>query len=66
MTQEQEGIDPALTPSGNYPTGQPYEPDRSPLLFALPFTGDEAAEQPVLSFGQRARLALARLVAQGL
>lgn len=67
MTQEQEGIDPALTPLATIQQVSPMNQTeaRSFLHYYL-FTGDEAVQNNAsLSFGQRARLALARLVAQG-
>ena len=67
MTQEQEGIDPALTPLATIQQASPMNQTevRSFLHYFL-FTGDEAVQSNhSLSFGQRARLALARLVAQG-
>lgn len=67
MTQEQEGIDPALTPLVTIQQISPMNQTeaRSFLHYYL-FTGDEAVQSNAsLSFGQRARLALARLVAQG-
>lgn len=66
-SQEQEGLDPASTPYSTIArlTGLPETEVRSFLHYYL-FAGD-AVFTPVasLSYGERARLALARLVAEG-
>ena len=67
MTQEQEGIDPALSPLETIQQASPMnQTEARSFLHYFLFTGDEAVQSnQSLSFGQRARLALARLVAQG-
>lgn len=67
MSQEQEDIDPQLTPLSTIQAVNPMNQSeaRSFLHYFL-FTGDEAVQtNELLSYGQRARLSLARLVAQG-
>src|SRR5690606_554241 len=67
MPQKQEALDPALTPLDVILHAAPMsETDARSFLHFFPFGGD-AAFVPVgqLSYGERARLLLARLVAQG-
>jgi ATP-binding cassette subfamily F protein 3 len=67
MSQEQELLDLASTPVATIQDVAPFNHTeaRSFLHYFL-FTGDESLKRiGVLSYGQRARLALARLVASG-
>lgn len=67
MAQEQEFIDPQATPLSVIQQHAPFnETEARSFLHYFLFSGDEALRQAgLLSYGERARLALARLVAQG-
>lgn len=67
MSQEQEGLTPGLTALETIQRAAPLnETDARSFLHYFLFTGDDPL-RPIeqLSFGERARLALARLVAEG-
>jgi ATP-binding cassette, subfamily F, member 3 len=67
MSQEQEGLTPGLTALETIQRAAPLnETDARAFLHYFLFTGDDPL-RPIeqLSFGERSRLALARLVAQG-
>jgi len=67
MSQEQEGLTPGLTALETIQRAAPLnETDARAFLHYFLFTGDDPL-RPIeqLSFGERARLALARLVAEG-
>lgn len=67
MAQEQEFIDPQTTPLAVIQQHAPFnETEARSFLHYFLFSGDEALRQAgLLSYGERARLSLARLVAQG-
>lgn len=67
MAQEQESLDPHLTPLQTIQSAAELsETDARSFLHYFLFEGDEALRpNGLLSYGERARLALARLVAQG-
>ncbi len=66
MTQEQQGIDPRLTPLQSIRPAFKNDTEARTFLAYFLFTGDEPLQpNSQLSFGQRARLALAQLVVQG-
>jgi ATP-binding cassette subfamily F protein 3 len=66
MTQEQTGLDPRLTPLATVAHAFENETAARTFLAYFLFTGEEPLLQnKQLSFGQRARLELARLVVQG-
>ena len=67
MAQEQELLDPKLTPLATIQQAAPLnETDVRSFLHYFLFTGDDALRpNGQLSYGERARLALARLVASG-
>lgn len=66
MTQEQTDLDPALSALATLQHWFPTETEARSFLAYYLITGDEPLKpNAMLSYGQRARLALARLVAQG-
>jgi ATP-binding cassette subfamily F protein 3 len=67
MSQEQELLDPAATPLRTIQAAAPMsETEARSFLHYFLFEGDEALQpNGQLSYGERARLALARLVAEG-
>jgi ATP-binding cassette subfamily F protein 3 len=66
MTQEQTNLDPAQSPLQTVRYAFDTETDARTFLAYFLFTGDEPLlENGRLSYGQRARLELARLVLQG-
>jgi ATP-binding cassette subfamily F protein 3 len=66
MTQEQTNLDPSLTPLSTVRHAFENETAARTFLAYFLFTGDEPLlRNEALSYGQRARLELARLVVQG-
>jgi ATP-binding cassette subfamily F protein 3 len=66
MTQEQNGLDPALTPLQTVQHAFSNETRARTFLGYFLFSGDEPLQpNGRLSYGQRARLALARMIAAG-
>ncbi|VAW31904.1 hypothetical protein MNBD_CHLOROFLEXI01-441 [hydrothermal vent metagenome] len=67
MSQEQELLDPALTPLATIQQVAPLnETETRSFLHYFLFTGDDPLRlNGLLSFGERSRLSLARLVASG-
>ncbi|MCP4421547.1 MAG: ABC-F family ATP-binding cassette domain-containing protein [Chloroflexi bacterium] len=67
MSQEQELLDPALTPLATIQQITPLnETETRSFLHYFLFTGDDALRfNDLLSYGERARLSLAKLVASG-
>jgi ATPase subunit of ABC transporter with duplicated ATPase domains len=66
MSQEQSGLDPQLSPLETVQFAFGNETEARTFLAYFLFTGDEALlRNSQLSYGQRARLALARLIIDG-
>ena len=66
MTQEQRDLDPRLTPLATIRGAFSNETEARTFLSYFLFTGDDSLQRCAdLSYGQRARLSLAKLVAAG-
>ncbi len=67
MSQEQEGLDPTLTPLDTIQRVAPLnQTDARSFLHYFLFAGDDAIRpNHLLSYGERARLSLAKLIASG-